>query len=91
MGERNVFLQVSGRPAPSFGDSPRHSTNIRISALPVSSAANGNQFALEALLPYSLGWPAFVLRNRESASLADALMNTAGQEEAYEDRTDLVS
>jgi hypothetical protein len=65
--------------------------HIRISVPPALSAANGIQFALEALLPYSLSWPAFVLRNRESASLADALMNTAGREEAYEDRTNLVS
>ena len=86
-----MFLQVSGRSAPSFGDSLSRTTNIFISALPVSSAANGIQFALEALLPYSLGWPVFVLRSSESTSLADALMKTAGQEEAYEDRTDLVS
>lgn len=91
MGERKVFLQVSGRPAPSFGDASRHSTTTRVSSLPVSSAANGIQFAREALLPYALGWPAFVLRNGESASLTDALMKAAGQEEAYEDRTDLVS
>jgi hypothetical protein len=42
--------------------------NIRLSVLPARSAANGIQFALEALLPYSFG-----------------------QEEAYENRTNLIS